>query len=125
MGGLSAQLLTAKFRVRIPAREPTRCARSDAKRPRQSFAADAVRPQRNCPHADAVQGHDGELGRSRRAAELPLESNIMLTFGLASGFVLLMVVGACGSPSTSKSVVASAPSSSPTPAAAPITTPTP
>ncbi len=49
----------------------------------------------------------------------------MFTFRLASAFVLLLLVGACGSPSTSKSVVVSAPSSSPTPAAAPMTTPTP
>ena len=49
----------------------------------------------------------------------------MFTFRLASAFVLLLLVGACGSPSTSKSAVVSAPSSSPTPAAAPLTTSTP
>lgn len=59
----------------------------------------------------------------------PGEDNIMFTFRFASAFVLLLLVGACGSPSTPKSAVASAQSSSPTSAAAstasPAVTPSP
>jgi hypothetical protein len=43
----------------------------------------------------------------------------MFNFRLASPFVLLLLVGACGSPSTTKSAAVLAPSSSPTAAAAP------
>ena len=51
--------------------------------------------------------------------------NVMFTFRLASAFVLLVLAGACGSPSSPKSAVASAPSSSPTSAAASTASPAP
>ena len=49
----------------------------------------------------------------------------MFTFRLASAFVLLVLAGACGSPSSPKSAVASAPSSSPKSAAASAASPAP
>lgn len=49
----------------------------------------------------------------------------MHRFRFASAFFLLLLVGACGSPSTPKSAAASAPPSSPTPAVAPTASPAP
>jgi hypothetical protein len=50
---------------------------------------------------------------------------VMFAFRLASTFALLLLVGACGSPSSPTSAVASAPSSSSTPVAAPTASPAP
>jgi hypothetical protein len=49
----------------------------------------------------------------------------MFTFRLTSAFVLLLLVGACGSASSPKSAVASAPSTSPTSASASTASPAP
>jgi hypothetical protein len=51
--------------------------------------------------------------------------SVMFTFRLASAFVLLLLVGACGSPSSPKAAAAPAPSSSPASAAASTASPAP